>query len=351
MNSAFLNQVVFANKIIDYIYCLIFFVVIVTVIKIIQKIVINHLNAFAKKTATSIDDFIMNLISKIGLPFAYFAGIYFSLQFLQIDPRLNSFISKAISAVMVGFAARFISLLIEHVFKIYSRRRENSEAVEKSLTGILRVIVFIVWAAAIAFYLDNIGFKITAVLAGLGIGGVAVALAAQAVLSDLFSYFAILFDRPFEIGDFIIIGDYLGTVDHIGIKTTRIASLSGEQLVFSNSDLTNSRVRNYKRMAKRRVLFHFGVIYATSLEHLKEIPTVIKEIINSIETAIFDRAHFQKFGDFSLDFEVVYYVQGGDYNKYMDIQQIINLKIKEEFLKRNIEFAFPTRTLYVNKES
>ena len=140
------------------------------------------------------------------------------------------------------------------------------------MTGIIRVIKLIVWGVAISFFLDNMGFKISAVIAGLGIGGVAVALAAQAVLGDLFSYFAIIFDRPFEVGDFIIIGDFLGCVEHVGIKTTRISSLGGEQLIFSNTDLTNSRVRNYKRMKKRRVVFQFGVTYETGLQMVKVIP-------------------------------------------------------------------------------
>ena len=202
---------------------------------------------------------------------------------------------------------------------------------------------------AAAFFLDNMGFEISAVIAGLGIGGIAVALAAQTILKDLFSYFSILFDRPFEIGDFIIIGEYLGTIEHIGIKTTRIRSLGGEQVILSNTDLTSSRVRNYKRMDKRRVLFKLGVTYQTSLEQLKAIPGIIKNAIENVEDTIFDRAHFFSYGDFSLVFEVVYYVKSRDYNKYMDIQQEINFAINEEFKNRDIEFAYPTQTLYLNK--
>jgi len=211
------------------------------------------------------------------------------------------------------------------------------------------VINWILWATGAVFILDNMGLHISTLVAGLGIGGVAIALAAQAVLGDLFSSFAILIDKPFKVGDFIIIGDYLGAVEHIGIKTTRIRSLSGELLVFSNSDLTNSRIRNYKLMEKRRVVFKFGVIYQTTLERLKSIPPMIKEIVENIDLASFDRAHFFSYGNSSLDFEVVYYIQGNDYNLYMDIQQKINLKIFEKFKEKGIEFAYPTRTLYVNK--
>lgn len=175
------------------------------------------------------------------------------------------------------------------------------------------------------------------------------AIAAQTLLKDFFSYFSIVFDRPFKRGDFIIIGDYMGTVEYIGIKTTRLRSLGGEQLIFSNTDLTDSRVRNYKFMEKRRVLFRFGVTYETSLSRLKEIPKIIEAIIKDTKDTVFDRAHFFSYGDFSLIFEVVYYVIGPDYNKYMDIQQDINLAIKAEFEKKGINFAYFTQMLNVQK--
>jgi len=165
----------------------------------------------------------------------------------------------------------------------------------------------------------------------------------------MFSYATIYLDRPFEIGDFIIIGEYMGTVEHIGVKTTRIRSLSGEELILANTDLTNSRVRNYKRMTSRRVVFQFGITYETSLQQLKEIPNLIAEIVKNIEGTTFERTHFFSYGDFSLIFEVVYYVNGSDYTTYMDIQQEINLHIKEEFEKRGIKFAHPTQTIYLKK--
>ncbi|MBU2221022.1 MAG: mechanosensitive ion channel family protein, partial [Candidatus Omnitrophica bacterium] len=244
---------------------------------------------------------------------------------------------------------RFGMALISYGFEVYLSKREKNASLKRSLDGILLVVKVVIWGLAIVFFLDNLGFKITAVIAGLGIGGVAVALAAQAVLGDLFSYFAILFDRPFEIGDFIIIGDHLGTVENIGIKTTRIRSLSGEQLIFSNTDLTNSRVRNYKRMEKRRVVFKLGVTYQTTSKQVKAIPKIIENIIKNVGDTIFDRAHFLSYGDFALIFEIVYYVLGSDYNKYMDIQQEINFAIKEKFEAEHIDFAYPTQTLYVTK--
>jgi small-conductance mechanosensitive channel len=178
---------------------------------------------------------------------------------------------------------------------------------------------------------------------------VAVALAAQTLLKDLFSYFSILFDKPFKVGDFIIVGDYLGTIEHVGIKTTRIRSLSGEMLIFSNSDLTDSRVRNYKLMERRRVVFSIGVEYQTPLEKMKEVPKIIEKSIKNIKDTVFDRAHFFRYGEFSLIYEIVYYVIGSDYNKYMNIQQEINFAIKEEFEKKKIEFAYLTHKFQVSK--
>jgi small-conductance mechanosensitive channel len=247
------------------------------------------------------------------------------------------------------FVIRFLVAIINYGLKFYWLKSQADAKREHSIKGILAIIKVIIWGLGIVFLLDNLGFKISTVIAGLGIGGVAVALAAQALLGDLFSYFSIFFDRPFEIGDFIIVGDYLGTIEHIGIKTTRIRSLGGEQIVFSNSDLTNTRVRNYKRMDKRRVVFKLGVTYQTTLEQLKDIPEIITDIIKNTKDTVFDRAHFFSYGDFSLVFEVVYYVLSRDYNKYMDTQQEINFAIKEAFKKRSIEFAYPTQTLFISK--
>ncbi|MBL7131795.1 MAG: mechanosensitive ion channel, partial [Candidatus Omnitrophica bacterium] len=252
-------------------------------------------------------------------------------------------------AILMVFVARLALSFIGYGFNLYFARRGKDATTDRSLTGILAVLRVAVWGLAIVVFLDNLGFKISAIIAGLGIGGIAIALAAQAILGDLFSYFSILFDRPFEVGDFIILDEYLGTIEHIGIKTTRIRSLGGEQVILSNTDLTSSRVRNYKRMGKRRVIFKLGVTYQTSLEQLKVIPGVIEKIIKGVKDTTFDRAHFFSYGDFSLIIEVVYYVMSRDYNKYMDIQQEINFAIKKEFEARDLEFAYPTQTLYLNK--
>jgi len=333
----------------DYSICLLTFLINVLIIRLFKIIVLKRLKAWAKQTTTTIDDFLIRLVGKNLFPLLYFGAFYLGVLGLTLDPSLKKGVDVLGLVLLTIFGVRFILSIINYSLETHWVKKGRDVAQDQSLKGIVKAIKAIVWGFAIILLLDNLGFKINTVIATLGIGSIAIALAAQAVLGDLFSYFAILFDRPFEIGDFIILGDYLGTIEHIGIKTTRVRSLGGEQLVFSNSDLTNSRVRNYKRMGKRRVVFKLGVTYQTKLEQVKEIPVIITNVIKNVKDTTFDRAHFFAYGDFSLVFEVVYYVMSRDYNKYMDIQQEINFAIKEEFEKREIEFAYPTQTLYVNK--
>jgi small-conductance mechanosensitive channel len=188
-------------------------------------------------------------------------------------------------------------------------------------------------------------------LTGLGIGGIAIALAAQAILGDLFSYFAIYFDKPFEVGDFVQVDDKAGVIEYIGIKTTRVRNLAGEQIVFSNKDLTNSRLHNFGRMEKRRVVFNLGVVYDTPIDKIKLIPETVKEIINQQENITFDRGHFTGFNNSSMNFEFVYYVLSADYNFYMSTHQTIYLAILRSFEKMNVKLAYPTQTLFLNRTS
>ena len=349
MFKGFLQQTFLHNRILDYLICLSVFLIGIIVIQIFKRFLLKRLREWAKRTTTTIDDFLIRMIEKELLPLFYFGAFYVSIQGLTLNPALEKGINVLGLILLTIFGVRFLLAVIVYGLENYWVKKEKDVAKKQGIKGILMTIKVIVWGLAIIVLLDNFGIKVSALIAGLGIGGVAIALAAQSILGDLFSYFSIFFDRPFKIGDFIIVGDLLGTVEHIGIKTTRVRSLGGEQLVFSNTDLTNSRVRNYKRMDRRRVVFRLGVTYETGLRELKEIPVVITNIIKGINDTVFDRAHFFSYGDFSLVFEVVYYVIGSDYNKYMDVQQEINLKIKEEFEKHGIEFAYPTQTLYLNK--
>ncbi|MFQ5815674.1 MAG: mechanosensitive ion channel family protein [Candidatus Hydrothermarchaeaceae archaeon] len=344
-----LLQTFFQNTVLNYLTALSIFLIGIFVVKIFKGVLLSRLKAWSAKTAVTIDDFLIQNVEKTVVPLLYFGAFYLGMRSLTLSVNLIKAINVIGAVLLTFFGIRFLVAIIDYSIQDYLLKKEMGIPEEPALKALRPVIKVLIWGFGVIFLLDNLGFEISTLVAGLGIGGIAVALAAQAVLGDLFSYFAIMIDRPFEIGDFIIVGDYLGTVEHVGIKTTRIRSLGGEQLVFSNTDLTNSRIRNYKRMEKRRVVFNMGVTYQTSHEKLKEIPTVIRNIIENISDTVFDRAHFSSYGDFSLVFDVAYYVASGDYKKYMDIQQEINLKIKEEFEKRGIEFAYPTQMVYLNK--
>jgi len=249
------------------------------------------------------------------------------------------------------FVLRIITALVRQFVFSFLRRQEDSETKEKQAKGLLIIVNFVIWILGIVFLIDNLGYDVTTLVTGLGIGGIAIALAAQTILGDLFSYFVIFFDRPFEIGDNIMVDDKRGMVEYVGVKTTRIRTLSGEQLICSNTYLTNSRVHNFKRMVERRVVLNIGVIYQTTHEQLSRIPELGKSIIESKENIRFDRGHFVGFGDFSLNFEFVYFIESADYIVYMEGQQSINLDIVAAFEKEKIEFAYPTQTVFVNKQN
>lgn len=345
-----LQTTVLDNRILDYLIFIAAFLAGIVSVRLVKGIILNRIKAWSETTSTTIDDFLISIFEKKLIPILYFGIFYISFNSLILADSVSRAVDIAGIVILTFFGLNLIMALINYSLETYWIRKEVDASRQRSLKGIITIVKVAVWGIGITFMLDNLGFEISAVVAGLGIGGIAVALAAQTILGDLFSYFIIFFDRPFEIGDFIIIDSYMGSIEYIGIKTTRIRSLGGELLIFSNSDLTNSRIKNYKKMEKRRVVFSLGVIYQTTSEQLKEIPVIIRNSIEKLEGTGFDRAHFASYGDFSLNFEVVYYVMNSDYGKYMDIQQKINLEIKEEFEKRGIEFAYPTQTLFVEKQ-
>jgi small-conductance mechanosensitive channel len=345
----FLNQVYFGNSMANYLTALGIFLIAILLITIFKKIVLKRLKKWAEHTETTLDDFLVRGIERTIVPLLYFGSFYLVVKSLNIEQKFEKIFNTISVIIFAFFIIRTFSSTVIYFLLKFLRKQGADEQKQKQLKGITTIISVIIWGLGLVFVLDNLGFNVSAVIAGLGIGGIAIALAAQAVLGDLFSYFVILFDRPFEIGDFITVADKSGTIEHVGIKTTRIRSLSGEQLIISNTDLTNSRIHNFKRLEKRRVVFRIGVVYQTSAEKLKEIPEIVKKIITSEPKAEYNRAHFASFGDFNLIFEFVYFILDQDYVEFMDIQQRINLNIYQEFEKRGIEFAYPTQTLYVNK--
>ncbi|MCX2741802.1 mechanosensitive ion channel family protein [Pontibacter anaerobius] len=345
-----LQRVYFHNTVQTYLIALGFVLLGFVLIRFFKSRILTRIAQLTQKTKSNFDNHLVESIDRFGIPVLYFAVLYAGLDYLTLPARANKIILLATMVVITYLAIRIVASTVLLLLRSYISKQENGEEKVKQLGGVILVINIIIWGFGILTLLDNLGYDVTTVIAGLGIGGIAIALAAQNILGDLFNYFVIFFDRPFEIGDFIIIDDKMGVVDKIGVKTTRVKSLSGEQLVFANSDLTNSRIHNYKQMQQRRVVFKLGVIYQTTYEQLEAIPVLLRKIVEEQEPVRFDRAHFASYGDSSLDFEVVYYVLSSDYNKYMDVQQRINLRIFKEFQQRGIEFAYPTRTLFMVNE-
>lgn len=257
--------------------------------------------------------------------------------------------SILIVALLIQFGL-WATVMLRVSLEQYRQQQMGKDPASVTTLNLLNFVMRVgIWSVILLLVLDNLGVNITALVAGLGVGGIAVALAMQTILGDLFASLSIVLDKPFVVGDFLIVGDLLGSVEYVGLKTTRLRSLSGEQLVFSNSDLLGSRIRNYGRMYERRVQFNIGVTYQTPRDKLVTIPQIIREAVEQQTETRFDRSHFKEYGNFALAFESVYYVKDPDYGKYMDIQQAINLHIHERFEQTGIEFAYPTQTLFVQQ--
>jgi len=347
----FWQQIYFGNSIKNWIITISIIAIGFFVLRLIRKIVLGRLKKWAEKTTTSIDDIIISGIERSLIPMLYVLLVYSAIQTLAISEKIMHYISSAVSVVVMFFILRAITSGVNYFILAALKQKKDSETRQKQARGLIIILTVAIWILGFIFLLDNLGYNIGTLIAGLGIGGIAIALAAQTILGDLFSYFVIFFDRPFEIGDFIAIDDKAGVIEYIGLKTTRIRTLGGEQLICSNKDLTNSRLHNYGRMEKRRVVFKIGVVYQVSAQQLKQITLLVKDIINQQEEILFDRGHFIDFGSSSLDFEFVYYILTSDYNVYMNTHQNILLKIFEAFEKENISFAYPTQTLFLEPQN
>jgi small-conductance mechanosensitive channel len=303
--------------------------------------------SLARRTATNFDDILAEAIAATKIWLLLPLAIYAGASAVTLPPKLERLIDLVVVVSLMLQAALWINRFVVGWLgqKIETQRGVDGEAVT-ALTLIGYAARAMVWTLTLLLILDHLHFDITALITGLGIGGVAVALALQNILGDLFASLSIVLDKPFIVGDFVVVGELRGTVEYIGLKTTRVRSLDGELIVFSNTDLLKSRIRNFKRMQERRIAFTIGVTYQTSADQLARIPQLVREAVESPRTR-FDRAHFQSYGDSALVFEVVYYVLSPDYNIYMDIQQAINLALFRCFEREHIEFAYPTRTLYL----
>ena len=339
---------IFTNTPVQWLIAVSVVAVVLLVLISARRMIRSYYKRMQATERTELLEIPLGVLSRTTFLFFIAVSLFVGLQTLTMGPTtarvLRSVITIALFWQAGVWAVAAASAWID-------RKRRRSMTVDRAMVGSLGVIAFminvLIWSLVVLLTLDNLGVDITALVAGLGIGGIAVALALQNILGDLFASLSITLDRPFVIGDFLSVGDFLGSVEYIGIKSTRLRSLSGEQIIMPNADLLGSRVRNFGRMAERRVVFATNVTYETPIDTVEKIPALIKEIVQSQKDTRFDRSHFAKHGSASLDFETVYYVLSPDYNRYMDTQQAINVRLHRELTAMGVEFAYPTQRLIV----
>lgn len=283
-------------------------------------------------------ELILRVMARTSFLVVFVFSVLIGMKMLDLPLSWRNNISTLWFVAVIFQVAMWLDAALILSLQRYLARRSNLNAVTVTLMAFTSRAVL--WVVAVLAILDNVGVNITAFVASLGIGGVAVALAAQVVLSDLFASISIGLDKPFEQGDFIVVGGIAGSIEHVGLKTTRIRSLGGEQIVCSNTELLKQTIQNYKRMDLRRIAFRFTLSYRTNAAEASEIPGRLKTLIAGTEDTRFDRAHLLQFAERGLEYEVVYYVLSADYNRYMDIQQRINLAIMRELEERKICFGW-----------
>ncbi|OGS52791.1 MAG: hypothetical protein A3J79_03940 [Elusimicrobia bacterium RIFOXYB2_FULL_62_6] len=346
----FLSREFLANTYLSYLYSLFFFAAALAGLYFVREIIFKKLKTLAAATETDLDDLVIELIGTIRSYEYQLIALYIALRHLNRTPGFDKAFSFVILLAFSFRAATMVLRLLNYwINKIAAQRNLSGEARTSVVHGAQVILKALVWVAAGLFVLDNLGVNVSAVLTGLGIGGVAVALAAQAILGDIFNFFVILLDKPFAIGDFVTSDTVSGTVEHIGLKSTRIRSLSGETVVLANSNLLASRIHNYKDLTKRRIVFKTGVVYGTRAELLRKIPEIIKKAVQAGPKAEFDRCNLYNCGDSSLDFETVYYLNEPDYAAYMAAHEQVLLSVIEGFAAAGAELAYPTRTVLLKK--
>ena len=345
-----LENLFLGNSVLTWLLALGAVIVSLGALLVVKKYVLRRLRRFAERTATRVDDLLVEVLeSTRGFAMVGISAYIGSLM-LSLPGGAQLVLNRAFVALVFVQGALWGNAAIRYSQRWFasgpSGRDPAAATASRALTFVARVVL---WAVIALLVLDNLGVNITGLVAGLGIGGIAVALALQTILGDLFASLSILMDKPFVVGDFIVVDEYLGTIEHIGLKTTRLRSLSGEQLVMPNAGLTSSRIRNFKRMSERRVVLSIDIAYETPPTKIPRATAIIRECITGEEGTRIDRVHFKEFGPSALRLEAVYYALDPDYNRFMDLQQAINLKIFERFGGENIEFAYPTQTVLVRE--
>ena len=332
----------------DWLVAAVVFVVVLVVVRTVIGIGLKRLTAIASTTETDVDDLIAQLLERTKFIFVALVALYAGAISLTLPPEVDDVLSTILVLGFLVQAAFWANGIVNYMLGSWAQERfEADPTISTALGSIGFLVRLVVWATFVMLALDNLNIDVGPLIASLGIGGLALALALQGVLGDLFASLTIIFDKPFAVGDYIQVGDLAGTVQHVGLKSTRILAVTGEQLVFSNGDLLGSRIRNFRIRQERRCAFTLGVTYDTPPEKLARIPDLIREIVESRENTRFDRSFFMVFGDSALNFETVYYMLVPDYQTYGETHHAVNLEIFKRFAEEGIEFAYPTQTLYV----
>jgi len=320
------------------------FVLVLGALLLLRLVLVKRATKVAARTSTGLDDLILNVISRTHTLFLIVLALSAGSLALTLASDVRDYIAMVLGA---AFIIQVIVWGNEGIGFWTERQARLNKGSLGTLTAVAFMARLVLWALMVLLLLDNFGIHVTTLLGALGVAGIAGALAAQTVLGDLFAAISIYLDKPFEVGDFIIFDEFLGTVSSVGLRSTRIASLWGEELIVSNSDLIKSRIRNYKRMRQRRIAFNLGAAYGTPREKVELVPQIIRAAVEAQNPVRFDRSHLKGYGDSSIDFETVYYVLSPDYNVYMDIQQAINFLIMRRFEEEGIRFAHPVRVMRV----
>jgi small-conductance mechanosensitive channel len=321
-------------------------------LKLMQTILVSRLRRLSEKFTTEAGLLFLEALASVRLWFLLIVAIFAGSLLLALPPKTTQILITGTILALLLQAALTGNALLTLAIQGYSKKKLQTDAASVTTVTTLGFLgKLALWTILALLALQNVGVDVTALVAGLGIGGIAIALAAQNILGDLFASLSIVLDKPFVLGDFIIVGDQSGTVEKIGIRTTHLRSLTGDQLIIANNDLIKSRIRNCKRMSERRMAFNINVPYETPPEKLAAIPMLLREAIEKQQPIRFDRAHFKTLAASALEFEAVYFVLSPDNNQSMDIQQAINLWLIERFAKEEIRFAYPTQTVHLQREA
>lgn len=345
-----MEYVILKNPVAEWLVALVVVLAVAAGLDALKSILARRLAALAARTDNRWDDIAVAALRATKLVVLAIVGIYAGASLLAVSPKVQVFLDRlTITALLFQVALWGDHALRTWLAATRAQRNEDPDRITSSaaITFLVRVAL---WAVVALMVLDNLGVNITTLVASLGIGGIAIALAVQSILGDLFASLSIVLDKPFVVGDFIIVDKMLGTVERIGLKTTRVRSLSGEQIVFSNNDLLKSRIQNLRRMESRRIVFQFGVSHLTPAPVLRELQTMIREIVSAQPLVRFDRAHLASIAAPVFNYEVVYYVDNTDYAVYMDTQQEIYLQLLGGLQARGVELALPVQTVRLARE-